>query len=121
MAITLGEWAAELEKAVAEYPKEAHNVVEKNAKAICDDWRERWRGLGDAPYLWAAVTYDATGTHAEIGPDKSLIQGALGNLLEFGSINNAPRPAGMFALEKNEPHFAKDAEDMLAKLLGDEA
>ena len=120
MAITLSQWAAELQKAAAEYPKEAHDVVEKSAKDIRDDWRDRWRGLGDAPYLWAAVTYDVNGTHAEIGPDKSLTQGPLGNLLEFGSINNAPRPAGTLALDANEPHFAKGAEDMLARLLGDE-
>lgn len=120
MAITLGEWAAELGKAAADYPEEARKIVENSAKAIRNDWRRRWHGLHYAPYLWEAVTYDATNTHAEIGPDKSLTQGALGNLLEFGSINNAPRPAGVYALAAEEPHFAKNAEDVLARLLGDE-
>ncbi|SRR6266702_4240850 len=120
MAISLEQWAAELQKASDDYRDEAHRVVEDSAKAIRDDWRARWRRLGDAPYLWAAVTYDATELHAEIGPDKSLPQGPLGNLLEYGSIHNAPRPAGTVALDAEEPHFAKKAEDMLAKLLGDE-
>lgn len=124
MAITLSEWATELQQAAADYPQEVRKVVQASAKAIRDDWRARWRGLRYVPYLWQAVTYETTssgsGAHAEIGPDKSLTQGPLGNLLEFGSVNNAPRPAGTFALDAEEPHFAEKAEDMLARLLGDE-
>lgn len=42
---------------------------------------------------------------AEIGPDKDRPQGALGNLLEFGSSNNAPLPHLMPAGEKEAPRF----------------
>ena len=45
------------------------------------------------------------GLEAEIGPDKSRPQGALGNLLEFGSENNPPHNDGGRALQAEEPRF----------------
>jgi len=117
--ISLSQFADEMAKAAAEFPDKVHKAIEDSARAIRDDWRARWRGLGDARLLWAAVTYDVydegAGSRAEIGPDKALPQGALGNLLEFGSINNAPRPGGLYALEKEEPRFIQAVEDMIVK------
>lgn len=123
--ISLSQFADEMAKAAAEFPDKVHKVIEESAKAIRDDWRSRWRGLGDAPYLWAAVTYDVydegSGSRAEIGPDKSLPQGPLGNLLEFGSINNAPRPGGLYAMEKEEPRLIEAVEDMIVESFEGEA
>lgn len=84
-------------------------VVSKGALNIKEDWRKRWSGLSHAPALASAITYDMTaglGTvGAEIGPDKNKRQGALGNLIEFGSSKNAPQPGGMPALRTEDPKF----------------
>ena len=48
---------------------------------------------------------------AEIGPDKLRPQGPLGNLIEFGSINNPPHPGGLPAALREEPRFEKAAAD----------
>lgn len=95
-------------------------VVEKGALNVKKDWQARWSGLGHAPALAAAVTYDVTygfgGIRAQVGPDKGRRQGALGNLLEFGSVNNAPRPGGLPALAAEAPRFEKALADLAEKL-----
>lgn len=120
MSITLRQWAAELREASDELKDKMRQVVEDSAKTIRDDWRARWKGI-DAPYLWAAVTYDIVSEgeliRAEIGPDKSLPQGPLGNLVEFGSIHNPPHPGGSPALDAEEPRFIQAVEDALADAL----
>lgn len=44
-----------------------------------------------------SITYtletDSHSVSAEIGPDKDLPQGALGNLIEFGSVHNPAEPS----------------------------
>jgi hypothetical protein len=42
---------------------------------------------------------------AIIGPDKGGPQGALGNLLEYGSVKNPPHRDGGRALDVEEPRF----------------
>lgn len=96
-------------------------VVAKGALNIKTDWRQRWSGLSHAPALASAITYDMTvgvGTiGAEIGPDKAKRQGALGNLIEFGSRNNAPRPGGGPALNTEQPKFEAALAAVLVKSL----
>lgn len=66
-----------------------------------------------------SITYDlhALGStvSAEIGPDKSKPQGPLGNILEFGTSNNAPMPHLIPAFEAELPNtelwLAKAAQD----------
>jgi hypothetical protein len=76
-----------------------------NAHKVKDTWREADSGLQHAPAYPASVTYDlAAGggyVEAEIGPDKDRPQGALGNLIEYGSANNPPRGSGAKALAAN--------------------
>ncbi len=96
-------------------------VVERGARNIKADWRDGWQGLAHAPALPAAITYDIESgpwiIEAEIGPDKDLPQGALGNLLEFGSSKNAPHPAGQDALDREEPRFIAALEAIGAEIL----
>jgi len=110
-----------LEKADAEAVAEARQVVAKGLLNIKKAAREAWSGLAHAPSLPRAVTYetDVSGTAAfgEVGPDKAKRQGALGNLLEYGSVNNAPRPALDPALTAEEPRFADALEDLGIDLL----
>lgn len=114
--------AAELEVAAMVAPAETRKVVAKGALNIKRDWQERWSGLKHAPALPAAITYDShetpTGGWAEIGPDKAKRQGALGNLLEFGSLKNPPRPGGAPALEAEAPKFEKALESLALRSLG---
>lgn len=110
-----------LADASSQAPEEAKKIAGKGALNIKTDWRRRWSGLAHAPALPYAITYDvrASGTYveAEIGPDKAKRQGALGNLLEFGSIKNAPRPGGSPALDREGPRFVKYLEDLAARLI----
>lgn len=87
-------------------------VVERAAVNIKKDWQQRWSGIAHAPALPAAITYDpldwAVGSvRTEIGPDKQRRQGALGNIIEFGTKNNGPIPGGLPALAAETPRFEK--------------
>lgn len=117
----LRAFAAELTAAQAAAGKETRAVVQKGALNIKQEWQKRWSGLGSAPSLAAAVTYDtkigASEMSAEIGPDKNKRQGPLGNLIEFGSVKNGPIPGGMPALEAEQPRFLKALGDLGARLL----
>jgi hypothetical protein len=114
--------AADLNRAAQVAPAAARKVVQAGAFNIKRDWRAAWSGLAHAPSVGRAVTYDtvvtATGATAEIGPDKALRQGALGNLIEFGSINNAPHPGGAPALEAEQPRFERALEQVALEALG---
>ncbi|HEY9411123.1 MAG TPA: hypothetical protein VIP77_16205 [Jiangellaceae bacterium] len=101
---------------------DVRGVVAKGALNIKQDWRRRWSGLAHAPAIPNAITYDTKLTphsaEAEIGPDKSKRQGALGNLLEYGSIKNGPIPGGAPALAEETPKFEKALNDVAVKKLG---
>lgn len=117
------ELAAHLEESAPRTHDEGKKVISKGALNIKDEWRSRWRGFTHAPALPSAISYDVTGTaggwSAEIGPDKRRRQGALGNLLEFGSLNNAPRPGGQPALDLEAPRFEDAVGDVAEKILGE--
>jgi hypothetical protein len=115
------KWVQVLEHARDEVGPEGRKVVEKGAYNIKDYWRAKWGGFRHAPDLPYAVTYDifdeGDRVRAEIGPDKNKRQGALGNLLEFGSENNAPHPGGSPALDAEGPRFEQAVADLAEKLL----
>lgn len=114
-------FAVDLDAAAAVAPAEVRKVVQRGALNIKTDWRRRWTGLGHAPRLPYAVTYDTRelpgGATAEIGPDKDKPQGALGNLIEYGSVNNAPIPGGAPALAAEGPRFERSLEDLAVRLV----
>jgi hypothetical protein len=96
-------------------------VVAKGALNIKKDWQDGWKGLAHAPRLPFAISYDTAelvgGASAVIGPDKTKTQGALGNLLEFGSANSGPHPAGQAALDREEPRFLAALEQIAGEVL----
>lgn len=114
-------YAADLDAAAAAAPGEVRKVVQRGALNIKTDWRRRWTGLAHAPRLPYAVTYDTRempgGASAEIGPDKDKPQGALGNIVEYGTVNNAPIPGGAPALAAEAPRFERALEDLAVRLL----
>jgi hypothetical protein len=95
-------------------PDEARKVVQKGLLNIKNDWRRRWTGHPHAPRLPYAITYDSVAVGprimGEVGPDKDKPQGALGNLFEYGSVNNPPIPGGAPALEAERPKFERAME-----------
>lgn len=95
--------------------KNIRQAVEVTARKTKDHWRDGAKGMAHAPGHPFSVSYDMKGfegfgasvVSAEIGPDKSGPQGALGNLIEFGSRNNPPQGIGQAALHANEEDFAR--------------
>lgn len=116
----LDRLVADLDKAISTAIPEITGVLSKGAFNIKKDWQGSWKGLKHAPALPYAVTYDIVVTpgaiSAEIGPDKDRRQGALGNLLEYGSINNAPHPGGSPALDTEAPKFEAALDALTEKL-----
>lgn len=86
------------ERAAANVVK-AGNVFGSKVKRV---WQALDSGLAHAPAYPRSISYDLTikveGVEVEIGPDKSLPQGPLGNLIEFGSAHNPPHGSGAKAL-----------------------
>jgi hypothetical protein len=112
---------ADLARAGEQLPPEARKITQKGALNIKTSWARYWSGLKHAPALSRAVTYDTrwvgSGVEAEIGPDKSRRQGALGNLVEYGSINNAPIPGGAPALAEEAPRYERYLTELALGLL----
>lgn len=102
--------------------RDAAAVVDRGALNIKRDAAQRIKGLAHARAYPRAITYDSwaglKGPVAEIGPDKTRPQGALGNLLEYGSVNNPPHPHMRPAADAEEPRFAKAIEELAVKALG---
>lgn len=118
----VAEVADILVKAAGVAVEEARKVVAKGALNIKQDAQRRISGLAHAPAYPRSITYDSHETRlaawAEIGPDKNKRQGALGNILEYGTIKNAPHPHMRPAAEAEQPRFGKAMEDLAVKALG---
>lgn len=92
-------------------PRKAQRNVVKAVRAggqnIERDARKFSSGLSHAPLYPASITYDSkwdgNTIEVEVGPDKDRPQGALGNLLEYGSVNNAPVAHLGPAFDRNIP------------------
>lgn len=119
----LNQLAASLENVAANAGKNVRQAVEITSRKIKDGWRDKLKGSVYLPALPYAITYDVTTfsgfgasvIQSEIGPDKDRNQGALGNISEFGTVNNPPRGFGLATLQEN----LKDYEDGLALALAD--
>jgi hypothetical protein len=84
-------------------------VVEKGALKIKNDWRASVGGSEHFKHLQFALGYDRVRTvdsvGAEIGYDKTRVQGPLGNIREFGGASVAGHLDGQLALDAEEPRF----------------
>ena len=113
--------AHDLSEAPRQAQRDAVAVVQHGAFNVKNGWRDnanRSSGRHARRYP-ASISYDmilgaALAGHVEavIGPDKSKPQGALGNVLEFGSPHSAPHNDGGRALDAEAPKF----EAALAKV-----
>lgn len=105
----LDELVADLQSADANVLVGARAVVQRGSLNVKRDAQRLISGLQHAPQYPASITYEtsfvAGGVEGEIGPDKDRAQGALGNLLEYGSVNNAPFAHLGPALDLEGPRF----------------
>lgn len=103
--------AVTLQTAGGSVGAEVAAVVRKGALNVKNDARRIATGIGHAPLYPFSIGYDVTGdgrfgtVEAEIGPDKDRPQGALGNILEYGTVNNAPITHLGPALDREGPRF----------------
>lgn len=119
------EGLVELERQLAGVPEilpaRVRPVVQRGALNIKNDWRRRWSGLAHAPAVPRAISFDtrvgADEIKAEVGPDKAARQGALGNILEFGTVKNAPIPGGLPALAAEEPRFVEALQAVVEEII----
>jgi hypothetical protein len=115
------ELADAWDAAEARADDELRPVVSKGALNIKKQTAATWAGHRHAPDLGRSVTYDDPAVEGEsivteIGPDKDRRQGPLGTIYEYGTPNNAPRPALNPALDTEAPKFEQAAGDAAEKL-----
>jgi len=109
--IPLQQWMAELAAEAARINAAVTGVVTKGALNVKNEARKNaQRSAGRHARRYPdSITYDVTNAghriSAEIGPDKNKPQGALGNLLEYGSSKNPPHRDLSRALDAEEPRF----------------
>lgn len=121
----LNKLAADLTAAPAKVQLGAVGVVRKGAQNVMTEARQFASGNSHAPHYPRSITWDMLGVGAalsgvigaEIGPDKDRPQGALGNILEYGTSKNAPLPHLGPALDREGPRFVKALEDLAADAL----
>lgn len=111
--------ADDLEVDAEEIRKKVPPVVRKGALNIKNDMRRDAAGHPMSRYFPMAINFDETngGLGAEIGPDKDLIQGALGNLLYFGRENTAGIININPPLDKEAPRFERALADVAEDIL----
>ncbi len=101
-----------LARVVPQARRDTRAVVMRGAVNIKNGWKTNARATSGrhARHYPRTVGFDiaALGPDlwmATIGPDKSAVQGALGNLLEYGSVQNPPHNDGGRALAAELPAF----------------
>ncbi|HEY5834982.1 hypothetical protein [Streptomyces sp.] len=108
---------------------EARAVVSRGALNIKNGWRDRARvTAGEHAKLYPnSISYDiheAPGViEAEIGPvtqhrRRGQQQGALGNILEYGTSTQAGHNDGGQALDEEEPRFLAQVEALADRAVG---
>lgn len=119
----LNEWIVQLDKAQSQALPQAEQVLSKGALNVKNSAIRRISGHPHSPAYGRAIGYDLYhlpgSARARIGPDKAKRQGALGNILEYGTANNAPLPHLGPALTEEAPKFERALGDLAAKLLED--
>lgn len=95
-------------------------VVTNASTRVRDALRSDASGIGHAPYFPDSITADVKvkvgQIGAEVGPDKSLRQGALGNILYFGTSKNGAVLDINAPLDAEGPKLEKAAADAIAEL-----
>lgn len=84
-------------------------ITRRSGAKVKRDAQSLASGIGHAPHYPRSITYEttvlATSVRVVIGPDKDKTQGALGNILEYGTSKNAPIPHLGPAVSAEEPRY----------------
>jgi len=117
----LDEWADVLRAAGADAEGRGERIVSKGSLNVKNRARDLAPKGPHTPYYAASITYDVTVKQGdivgEVGPAHGKAQWGLGNLLEYGSKNNAPHPHHEPALDEEEPRFYAASEQLAADLV----
>lgn len=118
----LDEFATDLRDAGARAASKAVAVVHRGANNIVRDARSLAPSGPHTPAYPYSITYDLEITGgsiiAEIGPDKDKMQGALGNLLEYGTSEQPPHAHVGPAFEREVPNVELYIADLGGEVLG---
>lgn len=122
-ASALHDLAADLGEVATSAGPYVRDAIERTAIDVRDDWREAATGIKGMPFYAQSIGYDfiafqgfgGTVLSCEIGPDKNRRQGALGNIVEYGAPNFAPRHYGDQALEAHSDEFEELLDHALQK------
>ncbi len=116
----LNALAGEFTEKAATLPPKAEAVVFKGALNVKRDARQFASGLRHAPHYPYSISFDMLdepgSIGAEIGPDKDHPQGALGNILEYGTAKNPPFAHLGPALDREGPKFLAALEQLATDL-----
>lgn len=96
-------------------------VMKKGANNVKETMRADASGHPTFPHFPRSISYDRVlgrGIGYEIGPDKDRPQGALGNILYFGTSRNAPVLDIDHGLTEEAPRLEKHLGELAAGLLG---
>lgn len=113
----LNELIFDLTDAPRKAQRTAAKVVTKGAVNVANNARRFITGLAHAPHYPQSISFDVswrgTAFEAVIGPDKERVQGALGNILEYGTSKNPPHAHLGPALDIEGPNVERFlAEDI---------
>lgn len=114
--------AGELSTAGARLHPLVRATIARGAFQIKKGWADNARASSGshAPLYPASINYDLAGnaaySQAVIGPDKDRPQGALGNLLEFGSSKNPAHDDGGRALLEEQDKLEAALADIAEKV-----
>lgn len=115
--------ATDLGKTSRAVESEAERVLERGALNVKNKMAEDAQVHGGhAKRFASSISYERRSRVGqigfEIGPDKDRPQGALGNLLYFGSKNNAPTLDVEAGLIDEEPRLMSEMAKMLGRVMG---
>jgi hypothetical protein len=117
--------AHDLAAAAVKVQAEALAITEHAAVNVKNGWRANAGSSAlHAPSYPASISYDLVPGEGikgnpvfEVGPDKTKRQGALGNLIEFGSVHNPPHNDGGRALADEGPKFEAAIDSAVIRAL----
>lgn len=116
----LTELKVDLDKATSRMMPEVMAVLGRAGLNIKRGTQRRWAGMRHLPKLPGLVSYDVHhivgGVAVEVGP-QHIGQGELANFVEFGSVQNQPRPGLSPSLDEEEPKTLAALDALVGKLL----
>lgn len=118
----LDGWISDLHAAPTKAVIGVRAVVQKGALNVKKGMQQDFSGIAHAPSFPASITYETkvslSGVEAEIGPDKNRRQGALGNILAFGTSKNGPVADITASMRAEEPNLVKFLGEVGEQALG---